>query len=155
MRIPPCKYFWTGDHTVHFRLRRRNFMINAFSTARCAYRDFAGLTGDHTVPPCLRHRNFTLTLSLQPGVPTGFLNGLDWWSRRPFPARCFFLGTESSEMKSTNSFFLFFFIFFFPLYPPLVLVPVLHVFTKSSQKEGQVLKEFHETPEGATKCFGW
>ena len=27
VRIPPCKYIWTGDHTVHFRLRHRNFML--------------------------------------------------------------------------------------------------------------------------------
>ena len=44
--------------------------------------------------------------------------------------------------------FFYFFSIFSPLFPLIVLVPVLIKKKKGSQKEGQVLKEFHETPEG-------
>ena len=51
-----------------------------------------------------------------------------------------FLGTELSEMKSTNSFFiLILFFFIFILSPPYRAC--LGFQLKGSQKEGQVLKE--------------
>ena len=69
----------------------------------------------------------------------------DWCARRLFrPDVCFWeppIGNEVDEFI----FFYFFFIFP-PLFPLIVLVPVL--IKKGSQKEGQVLKEFHEIPEG-------
>ena len=59
-------------------------------------------------------------------------------------------GNPPSVIESTNSFFnfiIFFSFLFLPSLPPIVLVCTLISF-KVPKKEGQVLKEFHETPEG-------
>ena len=70
-----------------------------------------------------------LTLSLQPVVPTGFLtNWIGAHAVLSLPDA--FLGTDSSEMKSNNSNFIY---FFFPLFPLIVLVPVL-IFFKVPKK---------------------
>ena len=92
----------------------------------------------------LRRRNFMLTLSLQPVAPTGFLT--DWiGAHAVLSMPDAFLGTESSEMKSNNSNFKY---FFWPLPPPLSCMFLFPFFYEGSQEEGQVLKMFHEIPEG-------
>ena len=71
-------------------------------------------------------RIFTLTLSLQPGVPPGFFEWIGLVLTPSFPCPMFFLGTESSEMKSTNSFFYFYF-YFLSLPSPLSCLFVLSI----------------------------
>ena len=57
-------------------------------------------------------------------------------------------GNLPSVIESTNSFFLIllYFFHFSPSLPPNRSCSCSHL--KGSQKEGQVLKEFHESPEG-------
>ena len=55
-------------------------------------------------------------------------------------------GNLPSVIESTNSFFLILFFHFSPSLPPNRSCSCSHL--KGSQKEGQVLKEFHESPEG-------
>ena len=79
--------------------------------------------GDHAVLFRLRRRPFMLTLSLQPIVPAGFLP--DWiGAHAVLPLPDIFWEPKYRKWSRLINFF----IFFAPLFPLLVLVPVLVFF---------------------------